>query len=364
MNFKKIVAFTIATTMVLGSSLTAFATEATTDIETGTAATSGKELIGTGSEAFVNKNVLKVTVPTDVSKVFDYKVDPQGLIAETGSFAGTAVTGDATGVVFKNTGDKISNESDPVVVTNKSSTAVEMAITLKLTAASDGLATSVMADSDDFTTTANASKALYLGVKATNDSERAMGASDVTVGNILLSGEDQYEAKWATDKYVYEEKSDAKFDDFEFTVVGAINKSLAPTTWATVADNGTVTVKNPPAISVKFTLTQVKDALPAGVAFVGDDLYVWNANAADLNVDGGLGTTAPTAVTVNGKSVTVSDFQLVAGYGLITFDKIAPLFTSKAVDDLTAEEKTQIKNYVKAVKATFASATFYGEIAE
>ena len=265
-HLNKVAALGLAVSMVLGSSVMVLAEDVTSNV----AAENEKEITGTGVESYVNKNVMKVTLPT-LANVFNYKVDPQGLVAETKSFDGVAVESVAdSGVLFKNTdaAGKVtaSNTSDAVTITNKSSIPVEIGVKAKLTAASGGLALSTLADSADFTTDDNKTKALYIGLIPTNDSEKALSGDDTTADNILLSGADQYETKNTTGStYTYAEKADAEFPEFSFYLTGAINKDLAMTTWATVANDGTVTTKNPPTVSVKFTLTKVEDALEAAI---------------------------------------------------------------------------------------------------
>ena len=100
-NFKKIAALGLAFTMVIGSTVTAFASDPAPDPDVTANMASAKEITGTGTEDYVNKNVMKVTLPTEdrMNAIFDYRLDPQGLIAKSKNYAGTAVTGTATGVV-------------------------------------------------------------------------------------------------------------------------------------------------------------------------------------------------------------------------------------------------------------------------
>ena len=98
MKSKKILAMTLATAMVLGGSMTAFAAD--TDDANGATGS------GTAFE-HVNKDIIAVTLPTqgEVANVFNYYVDPERLINDAGTLAdgSTAVTGNTDGVYFKNT---------------------------------------------------------------------------------------------------------------------------------------------------------------------------------------------------------------------------------------------------------------------
>lgn len=101
MKSKKLMAVALTATMVVGSSVTAFASDpAPTDPANGAT--------GSGS-AFdhVDKDIISVTLPTtaDVADVFDYYVDPERLINDAGTLAdGSVVTGNTDGVYFKNSG--------------------------------------------------------------------------------------------------------------------------------------------------------------------------------------------------------------------------------------------------------------------
>lgn len=94
-NIKKVVALALAATMVMGSSLTAFAAD---DPHSSTGAAS--------NEGHVDKHVVKVTLPTvaEGSTPFNYTIDPERLVNETsGSRYGTTTfTDDAKrdGVYF------------------------------------------------------------------------------------------------------------------------------------------------------------------------------------------------------------------------------------------------------------------------
>lgn len=96
MKSKKLMAVALTATMVVGSSVTAFAED--TNSATGT------------GEAFnhVDKNILAVTLPTtsDVANVFNYYVDPERAIQDAGTLAdgSTAVTPNNDGVYFAHPG--------------------------------------------------------------------------------------------------------------------------------------------------------------------------------------------------------------------------------------------------------------------
>lgn len=97
MKHKKIMAFILTMAMVSGSSMAVFAA----DPEPANGAEGQGTLL-----PHVNREITAVTLPTtaDVANVFDFTLDPEGLIKDSESLAdGTAVTGNNDGVYFKNT---------------------------------------------------------------------------------------------------------------------------------------------------------------------------------------------------------------------------------------------------------------------
>jgi hypothetical protein len=382
-NFKRIAALGLAMTMVLGSSLTAFASEATSQDVTGKV-TTAKEVIGTGSEEYIDKNIMKVTMPTDaaIAKFFDYKLDPQGLIAEAKSYAGTAITGTATGIVFLNQASgkaTISNTSDTFKITNKSSIPVDLGVEVKLeAAASSAMDVDLVSTTSDFSGSGDSAKAIYLGLKATNDIERALSGTAITPNAVLLSGASQYATTWdaTANKYVYAAKDNAKFSDFTFNLTGAINKTLGNDTWASITgDVGgagrTPTLKNPPKVSLKITLLPVADPLSATLKWASvttngtkvDVLTVAKKDAASGK--GGFVAADVEALYVNGREITSANYTIDEnGFINITLEKIyANYYTDWAAETATTAKKNSVKSLIKNVKTTADDKpTFYGEL--
>ncbi|HCT91789.1 MAG TPA: hypothetical protein DF613_10505 [Lachnospiraceae bacterium] len=97
MKFRKLMAGTLAATMVVGSGMTVFASNTNTGDATG----QGTLL------PHVDKEITTVTLPTtsEVANVFNYTVDPEALIKDAGTLAdGTGVTGNDEGVYFQHAG--------------------------------------------------------------------------------------------------------------------------------------------------------------------------------------------------------------------------------------------------------------------
>lgn len=383
-NFKRIAALGLAMTMVVGSSVTAFATSPSLDGDGDINAkvADGVEVVGTGTEEYIDKNIMKVTMPTDaaIATFFDYKLDPQGIIAEAKSYAGTAITGTATGIVFLNQANgkaTISNTSDTFTITNKSSIPVDLGVTVKLEAASsDALDVDLASTTSDFSTTADAAKAFYLGLKATNDIERPLSGTAITPNAVLLSGASQYETKYDGSAYVYAAKANAKFSDFTFNLTGAINKSLGNETWVDIegevgAADREIKPKNPPKVSLKVTLTPIADPLAATMKWASvttnngkvDVLQIAKTGAASGK--GGFVSADVTKVYVNGRDTAFTVDQ-ETGYINVTLEAIYGNYYDVATApfaDAAAATKTAVKALIKNVKTTATSKpTFYGQL--
>jgi hypothetical protein len=380
MNIKRILAFTMAATMVAGSAMTAFASEptpATADVTTAVG------LSGTGSSAYVDKNVMSVVVPT---ANFNYKVDPEGVVAIAKNYEGTAVTKveDKTGVLFLNTaanGAKtVSNKSDAFTITNKSAIPVQLGVTYYV---EDGAndhqvaVASALGTSADFTASGNTGKAIYLGLIADGvDTEKAFTATNTTAAQYtLLSGEAGYKYAYDSTASAYTFTIDSaytKFPTTTFYITGAINKDLAMSTWYYTAD-GVRKAKAVPKINFKYTLTGVRDAIALTAGFFGsDDLYV--GKTSDGFATGGGFADDPDSFKINGRTVAVSGLASSLGSDFTTkvykvdFATIAPLFgySSAEISAMDATAKAKVKAMVKSVELTETSggATYYGEVTQ
>lgn len=217
MKLKKIIAVGLAATMVLGSSVTAFAEEGT----------------GTGAgklEGTVDTEVFSVVLPTvaEDGSTLAFTLDPEGLISKTSSAAYSGATfGDGT-LFFKNveTGaaNNYSNTSDTLTIVNKSSVQADVTVTAKITDNTGiGLST-------DKTFADDTTASMYMAII---DSDNADGvaiadASGATVtATIAAAADGAYEYSWSADGgYKYELKADADdtlFSKYEFKLTGASN---------------------------------------------------------------------------------------------------------------------------------------------
>lgn len=213
--FKKALAGMLATTMVLGMSMTALAA---TGSETGSGSTTGSG----DFEGHVDKEIIAVTFPTDSTSVFNYKMDPEGLIATTDGAKHSGATFEpGANVYFQSAENTWTSESKKLEVVNKGTVSVDVTI-LAQTDENNDVA---MAASDTFT---GNNAELYLGLKVADQAEVAVDTTDtagkVTVG---LKGNDaNFEITTTDSGYAYEEKSgvpDTAWNSFAFGLRGKCN---------------------------------------------------------------------------------------------------------------------------------------------
>lgn len=235
-NYKKILAAGLAVSMVMGSSVVAFAAEG-----------SGS---GSGSLDVVEKSdVFDVVLPTDSGTTFDYILDPTGVIKATEAEKyGGATFADGATVFFANAatteGGSVtySATSDAIKAVNKSTMDVD--ITVKASVADVSgitMASSGTFDADD------TSAGLYLALKDsdTNNSDTAVTADGVELTSTIAALDGAYETKYVDGKYVKQLKADATgFEEYSFQLTGACNPKGE---WAGLTEE-------PPVVSVVWSI--------------------------------------------------------------------------------------------------------------
>lgn len=215
MNYKRILAVGLAASMVMGSSVVAFAAEGT-----GT---------GSGSLDVVEKSdVFQVELPTDSGTTFNYILDPTGVIKETNAakYEGTTFAENAT-VFFANAATteggatSYSATSDAIKAVNKSTMDVQIKVKASVAAAS-GI---TMSSTDTFDS-ADTTAGLYLALKDndTNNADTAITTSGVELTSTIAALDDAYETKYVDGKYVKQLKADATgFEEYSFQLTGTCN---------------------------------------------------------------------------------------------------------------------------------------------
>lgn len=282
---KKLMTAILVTTMVMGSTLTAFAAD--TD-KTGSTSGSGS------SEGHVEKEVESMilpTVPTDNTKSpFKYTMDPERLIQETGGkkHEGIKLPAEAsdTGVYFQVSENEYANTSSTLQAINNGSCNVTLTVTAKATASAGGnditLATSA--------TPSTSSAELYLGLKVGKkdaptvlkaDAQTITKTIEGTSGNFEVTVDDQ-------GKYVYQQKADATtWKAIEMNLTGAVSD-------AAITDDTTA-----PTVDVTWSYAKAAD----GAAVDTDDQVDYTEAPADR---------APSI------AVTAYDYDRTATFDIVT----------------------------------------------
>lgn len=242
-TFKKFAALLVAGTMVIGSTVTAFAGDGVADGE------------GSYEGGEMKYPVLSVTLPTIPTGAYNYIADPNGLIKATAAAAyeEAEFTGE-TGIFFKTTDADVDGE-DATTYTNKSraltlknKNAQDIDVTIKLEEKTAGDDTIEYADSATFEEGDTAQK-LFLAVTddAASDARiSALGESAATLTTKVAGNPDNYKPNWdETNGYGYvldETKKDGEdytWNYCSYILTGALNKAA---TWGDEVDFPTITV--------------------------------------------------------------------------------------------------------------------------
>ncbi len=287
-TMKRILVATLATTLVLGSSITALA-----DSADGTGSYEGGEM---------KYPTLSVTLPTIPEGTYDYIADPNGLIEATAAarYEGATFTGDG-GIFFKTEDDKYTDTSAALSVTNENAQAIDVTVKLEQKKAGDeGIA---YADAATFEEDDTAQK-LFLAVvdDAETPNKAALAADKAATLTTTLEGvPGNYEPSWSqANGYGYTLKDEADLTDWNecaFALTGALNTN------ATWGDKVTF-----PEIKVTWSYAEHTDITTAdgGVTPYNGVFYVGSSTEAGF----ALGDDTITSVKVNGKTLTSEQYQL------------------------------------------------------
>ena len=168
-------------------------------------------------------------LPTVADSVFNFIIDPQGLINKTGGATyGDKKFEDNSTLFFKRSDGKVkedySNSSDEVTITNMGSVAVK--VSLKISISSDSLGGIVLTDDRKFKDDKNAS--LYMAL-VDGENVVPIGKDGVTRDIIIdAAPEDAYEYGYDSERkeYTYQMKEDVsgiEFPSYSFQLTGASN---------------------------------------------------------------------------------------------------------------------------------------------
>lgn len=314
--FKKLMALTLVLAMV-GSTM-AMAAPATT----------GSSANGTGNmEGYIEPEVDVFSVELPTVTAFDFQLDPQGLIEETGGDRyGELTATSTTGVYFKNTNEAgtttgYSEYSDVLAIVNRGNIGVNVGLnaTLTLSAGLTLATTAAAANSDNKanvfmgveTATVEDDGSLTWGspaVAAAASAVKVYGDSGKDLDPLKHSVEPTYVWNGANYEKIYENDT-VEYDAVYFRVTGAINTAeTAKAAWdavyaASKADD------DPVAISVVLNLAWTVTASKENVAHttyvkpytVTFDMGEWGTDfTQEVKGDNNSYATEPTAPVVDG----------------------------------------------------------------
>jgi hypothetical protein len=255
-NSKRLLAFVVASMMVVGSSVTAFAADGDPVIGDGTGTYEGDDVTFAAIASF--------TVPSAPTTGFNYIADPNGLIAEAaanGKAAYKDFVFDRTnthGVYFPTSvadgKTTYSEKSAAVTIVNNNASPLNVSVKIKQKDSDTGN----VPFTDDATfggDTPSTSKAVYIAV--TNGTDTAAikaGGTEVALSYALSGKISNYELKYSTTNSAYEYAlkegvltTDAtKWNSTSFYVTGALNENAK---YEKAADSTAVTF---PAITVTY----------------------------------------------------------------------------------------------------------------
>lgn len=302
-NFKRIIALGVVSTMVLGSSLTAFAT----DLVSGTAST---EVTGDGVNegGSVLTDVYKVQVPTDaaIKATIWYTIDKVGWIKNTNAaayaseMAANFTIDDSSNLMFKNLDSEgkvvgMSNTSDALKIKNVGTLPVALEISGALVAGSDPVTTGATKIDE-----VAADKALYLEMFTNAKTETTLSTTAAKIETAGKSSQPLYKIEYdsSNSKYKYEiPAADAdKVSTVDVYFRGAFSKDGATTT----DTSGTITAKDAHGIKVSFKATQPANTVKSAYT-VWEDAKLWVGLS---ETDGFAKEKAVSGIKIDGKTAS------------------------------------------------------------
>lgn len=320
MKLRKLMAGTLAATMVLGSSMTVFAED-----QTGTAT-------GTGtSVGHVDKEVLTVTLPTDTANVFNYWIDPERVIDLAGSLAdGTSVTANADGVYFKQSDNTYASTSNDVEFEGKNSVAVDVSVTAAVTSGTNDI--TLVADENALT--AATTPALLMKLTVGTDT-KAITSEGATAKAELAGVPGNFEVKVDNGAYVYSAKTGAT--GWAKTAVKLSGKTnnmeiTSNTTAPTIALTWTIEKH----VDSYLSATTLTASSPSVTLTLPEDVEV---SSVALTLTDGTGSAALTngsQYTLVGTTFTVSADNIAAWVGA-NYTKIVLTFSDGKSETITLQ---------------------------
>lgn len=216
-NYKKLAAITMAATMLVGSGLTVFADNDQTST-------------GNGSyEGFIEEvSAFSVDVPTAAAQQFDFFVDPNDLLKNTGyARLGASATDFESGSTLfftRTSGTKYGKDSDPITLTNMSSYEVNVEVSATVAGVDD----ITLSESADVSTAEGPT--IYLAIASGGAEKSAIISTGGSYKDKIAGEPDNFEVSYdsSQSKYVFGLKKDtteasptAPWKTLSFNLTGA-----------------------------------------------------------------------------------------------------------------------------------------------
>lgn len=228
-KFERWIAYTITAMTVISSSMTVSAEELGQGDERGVGEVEGS----------VETEIYQVILPTNTKGIYDFILDPQGLINKTKAAAYDGKTFEEDSTVFFERSDgeaevDYSSTSDAITIVNKSSVAVDISLDVKIEESS--LGGIVLTEDKEFTD--DTSPSFYLAL-IDGENEIPIGKDGISLDVTVEAAPDgayEYSYDIESEKYTYKLKKDLhdiQFDEYSFQLTGAANENGK---WEEVSD--------------------------------------------------------------------------------------------------------------------------------
>lgn len=219
-GLRKFLALALAGTMTFGCTMTAFATEQTSNGQ------------GNYEGGEIDLPALSVTLPTIPDGTYDYIADPNELIADTGTnnekYTGFTFADTAQGIFFltDSSNKSYSEKSAALTATNESYQNVDFTVKVEqLTAGSESITYSA---TSTFETTDTANK-LYLAVTDDTNTEAITDTAPALLVTEVAGVPTNYTASCdASGVYSYSKTGSTGWESYSFYMTGALNMNA---TW-------------------------------------------------------------------------------------------------------------------------------------
>ena len=305
-RFKKLAAITMAATMLVGSSLMVSA--------------AGPEGGDTGSgsyEGYVDEtSVFSASIPTNAANVFNFFVDPNGLLEETEYARLTGKTADdfeeGASLFFTRTGaeKEFGKDSDKVTAKNMSSYNVNIEVSATITGI-DGI---TMADSDEIDPD-EPNPTLYLAIVHDSDEEAVKADEGGLLTGAIAGTPDNFKIQYNAEKgkYEYAQKAgveDSSWATYDFYLTGACGG-----TWTDAQAEAT------PSVELTWKISDPNAQEAPSIAKSEYEYIAGQALAIPVNLGAGnLAATGIDSIIFNGATLGTNRYSFSNGKLIFTGD--------------------------------------------